>query len=70
MRTYERLNAEVVKFEAQDVITGSVCTCTSTTRDHIGGPNGVTHYAKMEGPWWLDGWVACDADPDKHTCGF
>lgn len=24
MRTYERLNAEVVKFEAQDVITASV----------------------------------------------
>ena len=26
MRTYERLNAEVVKFEAQDVITASVVT--------------------------------------------
>lgn len=32
MKAYERLNVEVVKFEAQDVITASVaCTCSSDT---------------------------------------
>ena len=34
MKAYERVNVEVVKFEAQDVITASVAECTcNQTRD-------------------------------------
>ena len=52
MRKYERLNAEVVKFEAQDVITasvaapsepaGPVCECGKSS-DYVGNE---AHYRK------------------------
>ena len=38
MKAYERLNVEVVKFEAQDVITASVAApvrCTCPTEDEM-----------------------------------
>ena len=44
MKAYERLNVEVVKFEAQDVITASVaapvCTCQPGDIHPIGGHDG------------------------------
>ena len=80
MRTYERLNAEVVKFEAQDVITASVaapsapesvesttiCICnTKYDCDRIG--NGKHGRWLPDGKKWFDlDYIPCEAD--EHFC--
>ena len=65
MRTYERLNVEVVKFEAQDVITASVavqqgpqCECTPSNC-YVG-----TYSGKHWINWGVNGQHLCEGDPN------
>lgn len=72
MKAYERLNVEVVKFEAQDVITASVaeCVCSDADSDmsHVDN-EGHRIAKKLEGQRWIYTYcpatehVGCPEDP-------
>jgi len=53
MKAYERVNVEVVRFEAQDVITASVaapeCICRSFSVNHMVRGRGDKHWNSVTG---------------------
>ena len=76
MRTYERLNAEVVKFEAQDVITASTatvdCTCSGSCFWANYGATTVVHGAyewkqNPDKPWEWKWYKISECGADTHN---
>ena len=68
MKAYERLNVEVVKFEAQDVITASVAECICKDADpdmsHVDN-NGHRITKELNGQKW--DFTYCPAT-EHHDC--
>ena len=66
MKVYERVSVEVVKFEAQDVITASVaapvCTCPTADEMQKEAYENNTDYYQCE----KTGHPGCEAD--EHHC--
>ena len=59
MKTYSSLSIDVIRFEAQDVITSSTALDTNCVCTRTDGALGYRHYN--------DNGVACTADVHKHT---